>query len=364
MGKASNEREQDNRAPSPVVSQSPVDMVKRFLHSHQRGGSKPQDGGKARRRDFASDFASGVSDFFGPRQRSKTSLQDKVDVAATTTSSKDHSQPQERVSGDRPISLPAMESHLGTEFSPQIKDFTARDFASGPPPPSSESNGGTREAVSEGSGYIVIPSQPTSLLVDLASDHPHRNELGTESSSLEIVNSSLQKGPTVHNFTGGNAHQLEPDGESSLLAGMSSPSLGDSTTYTSTADHPHQLEVESQPVVVIPTPSPPQPESTATLIQKFKGYKLETKFHSDYVIHKTDEWKNRSSNRSWETSTWKKKGKIGSGSFGSVWLQEKEGGRKGKEQLRAVKMIPRDPSQGTSSSQELLALVKLKDVSL
>lgn len=48
--------------------------------------------------------------------------------------------------------------------------------------------------------------------------------------------------------------------------------------------------------------------------------------------------------------------KIGSGAFGSVWLEKKRGG-----QLRAVKRLQRDSMVGFS--QELLALVTLTDVS-
>lgn len=101
-------------------------------------------------------------------------------------------------------------------------------------------------------------------------------------------------------------------------------------------------------------------ETTEALTRRFNEHKIETNFYDGYVVQKTCEWERRSSNRLWETSTWKKKIRIGCGGVGAVWLQERE---KGGE-LRAVKVLPRESLEDTGRSQELLALVKLKGVSL
>lgn len=113
----------------------------------------------------------------------------------------------------------------------------------------------------------------------------------------------------------------------------------------------------------LPQPGTPPPGGTADFVRKFNEYKLETEFHGDNVVHRTYKWERSGSRRLWETSTWKKKRKIGSGNFGTVWLQEREG-EEGEEQLRAVKMISRDSLPQAGRSQELLALVKLGGVSL
>lgn len=59
-------------------------------------------------------------------------------------------------------------------------------------------------------------------------------------------------------------------------------------------------------------------------------------------------------------STWRQEKKIGCGVFGSVWLEREEG--RGK--LRAVKKLSRDFLPGKGFLQELLALSKLKYVSI
>lgn len=90
---------------------------------------------------------------------------------------------------------------------------------------------------------------------------------------------------------------------------------------------------------------------------KLEHYKLETEFRDGYIINTTYEWE--LSTRRPKVSTWKPERKIGNGAFGSVWSQ------RGKEgQLRAVKNLPRDFLPGASFAQELLALIKLKDVSI
>lgn len=93
------------------------------------------------------------------------------------------------------------------------------------------------------------------------------------------------------------------------------------------------------------------------LVPKLDNYKLETEFCDGYVVHTTYEWELAA--RRPKESVWKQIKKIGAGAFGGVWLEkERESG-----QLRAVKMLPRDSLPKASFTQELLALVKLKDVS-
>lgn len=109
-------------------------------------------------------------------------------------------------------------------------------------------------------------------------------------------------------------------------------------------------------------------QSMTALIEEFNEYKLETEFRNGYAIHR----ENLGSSKLWVTSAWRNKRKIGSGNFGTVFLQEKEEftGLEGK-QLRAVKMLPRaaassetGPSQAPKAgpSEELLALIRLKEV--
>lgn len=92
---------------------------------------------------------------------------------------------------------------------------------------------------------------------------------------------------------------------------------------------------------------------------KLDNYKLETEFYDGYVVHTTSEWELATKRR--KQSTWKSERKIGAGAFGGVWLErEKERGR-----LRAVKKLPRDSlPRADFFLQELLALAKLKDVSV
>jgi hypothetical protein len=87
------------------------------------------------------------------------------------------------------------------------------------------------------------------------------------------------------------------------------------------------------------------------LIKAFEEHKLETTHQDDRkVVHKigSSEW------------VWKKKQRIGVGASGSVWLQEKEGAG----ELRAVKILARNPLIDPCHSQEILALVKLEAVSI
>lgn len=96
----------------------------------------------------------------------------------------------------------------------------------------------------------------------------------------------------------------------------------------------------------------------ASHIPKLDHYKLETEFHDNYVVHTTYEWE-LSAKRPQESSAWVGQKKIGSGGFGSVWLEkEKETG-----QLRAVKRLGRGTLESMNFSQELLALIRLKDAS-
>lgn len=94
----------------------------------------------------------------------------------------------------------------------------------------------------------------------------------------------------------------------------------------------------------------------AASASKLDDYKLETKFLEDCVVQTTYEWS--SEERVPTVSTWKQVRGIGTGAFGSVWLQKETGG-----QLRAVKKLPQELLPGTGFLQELLASSKLKSVS-
>ncbi|KAL0634955.1 hypothetical protein Q9L58_006073 [Maublancomyces gigas] len=94
----------------------------------------------------------------------------------------------------------------------------------------------------------------------------------------------------------------------------------------------------------------------AVSISSLDRFKVETEFGEGYVVQTTYDWE-FSERRLKEISTWTEVRLIGSGAFGSVWLeQKKEGG-----QLRAVKKLRREFLKRTGFSQELVALVTLAD---
>lgn len=325
------EGEGDNRAPPSTIPQNLVGIVGfglgRLLLPRQRNGVHPRgEVGEERvhqRRFFW--------DLFVPRQRSKPSPQNETDVSVTIISHSDHIQPQEHSSSDGSTHPPPMGSigdylpQFSTESPPQVIDFSLHSMSELSP------EHGMEEIIDDGSMYTITLSQSTPLLL------------------ISPI--------------GAYPHQLEPP----LLVDVNPP-----TVEGSTSDYPHQQDAGSSLLVVVTPPSPkdsatrnpitgpPQPEGTATLTEKFNEYKLETKFYDGYLVHKTFKWKHWSSSRSWEESTWKRRGRIGSGNFGTVWLEEEEE----RGELRAVKMIPRNPLQEAGQSHELLALVKLKEVSV
>lgn len=118
-------------------------------------------------------FVGRVRSLFVPRQRSKASLRDETDVVVAVTSPHrdlpDHNQPLHRAYGNRSPPLPMMgytrdyPNQHGVK-SPQLsvtpspEDFTARDFASGSPPPP-PSRDGLKRTISGGSEYTAIPIQ-------------------------------------------------------------------------------------------------------------------------------------------------------------------------------------------------------------
>lgn len=92
-------------------------------------------------------------------------------------------------------------------------------------------------------------------------------------------------------------------------------------------------------------------------ISKLDRFKLETEFRDGYVVHTTYDWE-YSTKGPQKLARWEEVKQIGSGAFGSVWLEKETGGGG----LRAVKRLQRDSLAGFS--QELLALVTLTNVSV
>lgn len=94
---------------------------------------------------------------------------------------------------------------------------------------------------------------------------------------------------------------------------------------------------------------------------KLSASKLETTFEGDdVVVHTSYEADRAVKRRMVEVkSRWKRIRELGSGTFGVVWLEEKEGGGK-----RAVKSLFRQlmSAQKIDYSRELQALVELREV--
>lgn len=96
----------------------------------------------------------------------------------------------------------------------------------------------------------------------------------------------------------------------------------------------------------------------AVPVSTLENFKIETQFGDGYVVHTTYKWEFSTRGRG-QSSKWEEVGLIGSGAFGSVWLEkEQKGGL-----LRAVKRLPRASLIKTGFSQELLALITVGDAS-
>lgn len=94
----------------------------------------------------------------------------------------------------------------------------------------------------------------------------------------------------------------------------------------------------------------------STPISKIDLFKLETTFGDGYVVNSTFEWD--MSQKHTRLSTWWEQRLLGSGAFGSVWLEKNEQGG----QLRAVKRLNPRATMNLAFSHELLALITLADV--
>lgn len=88
------------------------------------------------------------------------------------------------------------------------------------------------------------------------------------------------------------------------------------------------------------------------------NFKLETTFGDGFVVTKNYEW-DLSTRRQTGVTTWTAERLIGTGAFGSVWLEKSDSGR-----LRAIKRMERHMVMQTGFSSELLALITLADVSI
>jgi hypothetical protein len=257
------------------------------------------------------------------------------------------------------------------------------DFALGSPSSSNQQAVGKQgEIYTKERGFIPLELSPEEVKIQISP---------TENIACPIESRSPQETATEHQSP---ADKVLP------------PALEDSITRTSTIgyldhhpghispgnlatnglienypqkQHPEPLAAVSTPQIsgkdLIRSHSKPAPylnkeNKAMVLSQRLEEFKLETGFQGDYVLQRAGTWESGSSTKLWRTSRWKKKAVIGSGNFGTVWLQqrveyddeenEEVGG--GVRQLRAVKTVPRDLSRGASLSQELLAFVKLKQV--
>lgn len=90
---------------------------------------------------------------------------------------------------------------------------------------------------------------------------------------------------------------------------------------------------------------------------KLDKFKMETVFHDGYVVNTTIGW-DLSTTKAVLT-TWTRQKKLGSGGFGTVWLEKNEEGG----QLRAVKKLQRVDVAQMAFTNELVALITLADVS-
>lgn len=78
-------------------------------------------------------------------------------------------------------------------------------------------------------------------------------------------------------------------------------------------------------------------------------YKLDTVFHESTIVHK-------SSLAGVRDKTWRRIREIGTGSFGSVWLEKEDE----SEQLRAVKIL----SKVSIKTSEIEIMAAMKEVSI
>lgn len=101
-----------------------------------------------------------------------------------------------------------------------------------------------------------------------------------------------------------------------------------------------------------------QRQQMAVPTSTLDNFKVETTFGDGYVVHTTYEWE-FSTRGQMESSRWDEVRCIGTGAFGSVWLEKEESGG----QLRAVKRLPRASLAVRGFSRELPTLITLGDVS-
>lgn len=92
-------------------------------------------------------------------------------------------------------------------------------------------------------------------------------------------------------------------------------------------------------------------------ISKLDHFKMETKFGDGYVVNTTIGWD--LSTKKNQFTKWTRRAKLGSGGFGSVWLEKSEEGG----QLRAVKKLHRLDLAEMAFTNELVALITLADAS-
>lgn len=92
-------------------------------------------------------------------------------------------------------------------------------------------------------------------------------------------------------------------------------------------------------------------------ISKLDHFKMETEFGAGYVVNATIDW-NLSAKKTQHTK-WTQQKKLGSGAFGTVWLEKNET----EGQLRAVKRLQRVDVAEMSFTTELVTLITLADAS-
>jgi hypothetical protein len=100
--------------------------------------------------------------------------------------------------------------------------------------------------------------------------------------------------------------------------------------------------------------------ASATISDLIEHFKLETEFHQEHTVEITHALQHDRGRQRVKTETiWTRRENLGSGAFGTVWLEKNQSGA-----TRAVKKVSKTPFDriGIDYHVELLALAKLSKV--